>query len=176
MLLLLTALSVSIGWGVRGQFGHEYGAALAGALGGMVVALLSGREDWRRRVHYFAMLGAIGFGFGGSMSYMKTAAYAHSSDPATVVYGFACLFVLGFAWAAPAGAGIALPVYLDREELTKLFVPLCAVFTTWYLQDVCRGLFRGALGAWFPFFAGYGMSAILAALVVLFFVLFRRKY
>ena len=63
MFVLLTGLSVSIGWGIRGQFGHEYGAALAGALGGMVVALLSGREDWRRRVPFFAVLGAIGFGF-----------------------------------------------------------------------------------------------------------------
>jgi hypothetical protein len=71
-LLLLTGLSVSIGWGVRGQFGHEYGAALAGALGGMVVALLSGRDDWLRRVHYFAFFGAIGLAFGGGMSYMNS--------------------------------------------------------------------------------------------------------
>ncbi|HYL75928.1 MAG TPA: hypothetical protein VEU96_17085 [Bryobacteraceae bacterium] len=176
MLLLLTALSVSIGWGIRGQFGHEYGAALAGALGGMVVAILSGREDWRRRVHYFAMFGAIGFAFGGSMSYMKTVAYTHSSDPVTVVYGFACLFVLGFIWAAPAGTGIALPAYLDREELTKFFVPLSMIFATWYLQDVWRSWFRGAGGEWFGFFAGYGMSAILAAVVVVVLVFFRRKY
>ena len=60
----------------------------------MVVALLSGRKDWRKRVHYFAMLGAIGFAFGRSMSYMKTVAYAHSSDPVTVIYGFACLFTI----------------------------------------------------------------------------------
>ena len=80
--LLLTALSVSIGWGIRGQFGHEYGAALAGALGGMSVALLSGRPDWWRRVHFFAALGAIGWAFGGNMSYIKTLAYTHSADPA----------------------------------------------------------------------------------------------
>src|SRR5260370_35819863 len=101
--LLLAGLSVSIGWVVRGQCGHEYGAALAGALGGMVVALLSGRPDWVRRVHYFAMFGAIGWAFGGSMSYMKALAYTHSSDPATLLYGFGCLFVIGFAWAAPGG-------------------------------------------------------------------------
>src|SRR5438128_47370 len=115
MLVLLTGLSVSIGWGIRGQFGHEYGAALAGALGGMVIALLSGRPDWWRRVHFFAMLGAIGFAFGGAMSYMKNIAFTHSPDSATVLYGFMTLFVLGFAWAAPAGAGIALPAFLNRE-------------------------------------------------------------
>lgn len=167
LLILLTGLSVSIGWGIRGQFGHEYGAALAGAIGGMVVALLSGREDWRRRIHYFAAFCAIGFGFGGSMSYMKDVAYAHSSDPATALYGFACVFLLGFIWAAPAGAGAALPVYLDRDELTKFFVPLCAVFLAWYLQDVVRGHLYLAHSPWFEFVAGYGMSAILSGAVAL---------
>src|ERR1044072_2258178 len=90
--LLLAGLSVSIRWGERGQFGHEYGAALAGALGGMVVALLAGRPDWQNRIAYFAALGAIGWAFGGSMSYMKTVAYSHSSDSATTLYGFHCLF------------------------------------------------------------------------------------
>jgi hypothetical protein len=176
MLVLLTGLSVSIGWGVRGQFGHEYGACLAGAFAGLVVALLSGRPDWWRRVHYFAALGAIGFGFGGAMSYMKTVAYTHSSDSMTVLYGFACLFVLGFIWSAPCGAGLALSAYLDREELTKSFVPLSLVFAAWYLQDIIRGLLRGAHSGWYPFIAGYGMSAILAAFVVLLLFLFRRKY
>src|ERR1700693_4533387 len=119
--LLLAGLSVSIGWGVRGQFGHEYGAALAGALGGMVGALLGGPPDWHSRIAYFAALGAIGWAFGGGMSYMKTVAYSHSSDSATTLYGFACLFVLGFIWAAPGGTGIALGAYLDRGQLHKLF-------------------------------------------------------
>lgn len=176
LLILLTGLSVSIGWGIRGQFGHEYGAALAGAIGGMAVALLSGRQDWQRRIHYFATLCAIGFGFGGSMSYMKTVAYTHSSDAATVIYGFACVFVLGFCWAAPAGTGIALPAYLDREELTKLFVPLCAVFLSWYLQDVVRGHLYLAHSQWFEFEAGYGVSAILAGAIAILFFLFGKKY
>ena len=175
--VLLTGLSVSIGWGIRGQFGHEYGAAIAGAIAGMVVALLSGRKDWHRRVPFFAVLGAIGIAFGGSMSYGKEIGYTQSSDPATVLYGFACIFVIGFLWAAPAGTGIALPVFLNREELTKLFVPLSTVFAAWYLQDVLRSLFLGARGEMsFRFFAGYGMSAILAALVALGFFFFRRKY
>ena len=32
---LLGALSLSIGWGIRGNFGHEVGAALPGALAAM---------------------------------------------------------------------------------------------------------------------------------------------
>src|SRR5882724_7854984 len=145
LLILLTGLSVSIGWGIRGQFGHEYGAALAGALGGMAVALLSGRPDWWRRVHYFALFGAIGWGFGGSMSYMKNLAYAQSSDSPTVLYGFASVFLIGFCWAAPGGAGTAIAAFFDREELTRFFIPLCAVLASWYAQALIQSSFR-ALG------------------------------
>ena len=34
---LLGALSLSIGWGIRGNFGHEVGAALPGALAAMAI-------------------------------------------------------------------------------------------------------------------------------------------
>jgi len=57
------------------------------------------------------------------MSYMKVVAYTHSPDSATVLYGFANMFVLGFLWAAPGGTGCALPAYLSREKLTELFHP-----------------------------------------------------
>ena len=173
-LLLVTALSVSIGWGVRGQFGHEYGAALAGALGGMTIAMLSGRPDWLARVHYFAFLGAVGFGFGGAMSYMKTLAYTHSSDSMTVLYGFACLMVLGALWAAPAAAGMGLAAYLDREELTKLFVPLSAIFLAWHFDYLARPLVRQL--HFLRYLGSQGFGALVALLVVGVVVLVRRRY
>ena len=171
-IILLTGLSMSIGWGVRGQFGHEYGAALAGALGAMAVALLSGREDWRRRVAYFAVFGAIGWSFGGSMSYMKVIGYAHSPDPATVLYGYANIFVLGFLWAAPGGAGTALPAYLSREKLTEFFIPMSAVFGGWLARDIVVDLFRESLrGMWFA----HGLGITVPIIAVLIVCAVRRK-
>lgn len=133
---LVTALSLSIGWGIRGNFGHEFGAMIAGALAGMAVALFAGRDDWHRRVAYFALFGAIGWGFGGSQSYMQVLAYTHSGDSVSVLYGFACLFVLGFLWAAFGGAGTALPACLDRERLTGLVAPMSVVFVAWIVEDL----------------------------------------
>lgn len=132
---LLTGLSLSIGWGIRGNFGHEYGAMIPGALAAMAAVLLSGREDWWRRIAYFAFFGALGWSFGGSMSYMQVIAYTHSGHSGSVFYGFACLFVIGFLWAAMGGAGTALPALLDRDRLAELFIPLTAVFIAWGLQD-----------------------------------------
>jgi hypothetical protein len=133
-IVIATALSLSVGWGIRGNFGHESGAMIPGALAACMVALLSGRDDWRRRVAYFAFFGALGWSFGGSMSYMQVIAYTHSGHSASVAYGFACLFVIGFLWAAVGGAGTALPALLDRERLTEFFPPLSAVFGAWWVQ------------------------------------------
>jgi hypothetical protein len=134
--VVVTALSLSLGWGIRGNFGHAYGAMIPGALAALAVVLLSGREDWWRRAGYFALLGALGWSFGGTISYMQVIAYTHSGHWPSQVYGFACLCVIGFIWAALGGAGTALPACLDRERLTGLFVPCIAVFAAWFLQDL----------------------------------------
>ncbi len=133
-LTILTALSLWLGWGVRGNFGHEYGAMIPGALAAMAAVLLSGRDDWQQRIVYFAMFGALGWSFGGSISYMQVVAYTHSGDSLSVLYGFACLFVIGFLWAALGGAGTALPAVVDQSFLDALFLPMGVVFLFWWLQ------------------------------------------
>jgi hypothetical protein len=142
---VLAAVTLSIGWGVRGNWGHEFGAMLPGALCGIVVCLMSGREDWRRRVLYFAMFGAIGWAFGGSMSYMQILTYtgagntpgsplaplAHDIIVQNRIYGYIGTFMLGFLWAGMGGMGTAYPALESRERLTALFKPLCWVFALW---------------------------------------------
>ncbi len=135
-MVLLGALSLGIGWGIRGNFGHEYGAMIAGTLAAMAVVLVSGREDWHRRIAFFAFFGALGWSFGGTISYMQVIAYTHSGHLPSQVYGFANLFVIGFVWAAMGGLGTAVPACLDRERLTELVPPIIAVFLAWFLQDV----------------------------------------
>lgn len=138
-LILVTALSLSIGWGIRGNFGHEYGAMIPGALATMGAVLLSGRRDWWPRVSCFGFLGALGWSFGGSMSYMQVIAYTHSGHSPSVLYGFTCLFCIGALWGALGGAGAALPAQLSRDELHAFLAPVTTVFAAWILQDVVVG-------------------------------------
>src|SRR5262245_34664 len=112
--ILLCALSLSVGWGVRGNWGHEFGAMIPGALTGLAACMLSGREDWRRRAAQFAFFGALGWSFGGSISYMQVIGFTQSGHLPSQVYGFACLWVIGFCWGSIGGAGTALPALLDR--------------------------------------------------------------
>ncbi len=143
-MIFLSGLSLSVGWGIRGNFGHEYGAAIPGALAAMAVVLMSGRPDWWQHIHYFAMFGALGWSFGGSMSYMQVVAYTHSGRAMSVLYGFANLFAIGFLWAFLGGAGTALPALLGGEDLSLFFVPLMAIFIGWTLQSILVDWFFSA--------------------------------
>jgi hypothetical protein len=109
---------------------------IPGALAAMAAVLLSSRDDWRPQIVYFAMFGALGWSFGGSISYMQVVAYTHSGHSLSVFYGFACLFVIGFLWAALGGAGTALPAVVDQAFLNSLFFPVGLVFIFWWLQGV----------------------------------------
>jgi hypothetical protein len=142
---LLVGLSLSIGWGIRGNFGHEYGAAFAGCLAAITVALLSGREDWRQRVLYFAFFGAIGWGFGATISYMQVISYTQSGHAVSQWYGYTVLFYIGFLWAGLGGAGTALAAVAEQERLVRLFKPVLFVFAAWFLQDLVEDAVANAL-------------------------------
>jgi hypothetical protein len=134
--VLLVGISLSIGWGIRGNFGHEYGAEFAGCLAAISVALLSGREDWRRRVAYFAFFGALGWGFGASQSYMQVLSYTDSGHALSQGYGYAAVFFIGFMWAALGAAGTAFAAVASESRLIKFFKPLLFVFAAILIIEI----------------------------------------
>ena len=129
--IALVMLSMSIGWGIRGNFGHEFGAMIAGTLASIAIALCSGREDWQRRVLFFGLFGGIGWGFGASMSYMQIVSYSQSWHAPSQLYGFFGVFVLGLLWSSLGGLGLAFAASETRERLTALFKPMLVVFFLW---------------------------------------------
>lgn len=136
--VLLVLLSLSIGWGIRGNYGHEAGAMIPGALAAIAAALTSGREDWRRRVPFFAFFGALGWAFGGSISYMHPPSYTETGHLATQVYGFFATFFEAFLWAGLGGAATAYAAVEEREKLTAIFRPLLWVFGFWAVQYIVQ--------------------------------------
>lgn len=143
--ILLGGLALSIGWGIRGNFGHEYGAAFAGCLAALVIPLMSGRTDWQNRVLYFGFFGAIGWGFGASVSYMQVIAYTQSGHSLSQWYGYVALFYIGFLWAGLGGAGTALTAVAERDRLVRLFTPILVLFGFWFLQDLVEDPIAHAL-------------------------------
>ncbi len=135
LVLLLVALSVSVGWGIRGQFGHEAGAMIPGALGAIAIAACSRREDWQKRIPHAALLGGIGFGFGGSISYMYPISFTMSGHFPTMYYGFLTTFLEGGLWCALGVAGTALALTADNDRLTRLYRPMLFLISAIILKN-----------------------------------------
>jgi hypothetical protein len=173
--IVLTSLSLSIGWGIRGNFGHEFGAMIPGALAAIAAVLVLDRDDWRRRAAYFGMFGALGWSFGGGMSYMQVIAYTHSGDSPSVLYGFACLFVIGFLWAFLGGAGTAIPALLDDESLTELFQPTIVALGAWGVQEIALEPWLEGRHYQLDWFDTDWLGALVALVAVLVLAIVRRR-
>jgi hypothetical protein len=132
--LFLVALSLSIAWGIRGNFGHEAGAMIAGVLSATAVAILSGRDDWQNRVAYFAVFGGLGWGFGGSIAYMYPISFTESGHTASTYYGYFSLILEGGLWCGMGAAGTALAATMPLRRMTRFFVPLCFVLAAMALK------------------------------------------
>ena len=113
------------------------------------------------------MFGALGWSFGGSISYMQVIGYTHSGHSPSVLYGFACLFVIGFLWAAPGGAGTALAAVAGRRRVAELLPVLGLVFVSWWLQGVLFETVLRRLGVDLNWYDTDWLAALLAILTAL---------
>lgn len=97
--LLLSLLSVGMtlgtAWAIRGQFGHEHGAAWAGSIGSIAILLIANRKDWFAKAFQIIISGAMGWGIGGVMSYGMVVGYGRDTEFVNVYYGLISLFVIG---------------------------------------------------------------------------------
>ena len=66
--IILSSLAAGMGWGIRGQFGHESGAMIAGVLTSLtLVKLFTPHLSSRAGVRAAAMM-TVAIGIGGSMT------------------------------------------------------------------------------------------------------------
>lgn len=93
--LLIVGMTLGTTWAIRGQFGHEQGAAWAGGVGAVCILLMSNRQDWYNKLFKAGLAAAIGWGLGGMMSYGIVVGYGKGSEFINVYYGMLMLFVIG---------------------------------------------------------------------------------
>ncbi len=110
-------MALGTAWAVRGQFGHEHGAAWAGGIGVLTVIVLGRRQDWYRRLPAIVALGAIGWGVGGMMSYGQVVGYGRSPDLLNVTYGLFGLWLIGGLYGFIGGGltGLALASSAEKK-------------------------------------------------------------
>ncbi|MFC5408841.1 hypothetical protein ACFPMF_05960 [Larkinella bovis] len=114
--LLVAGMSMGTAWAIRGQFGHEQGAAWAGSIGALAVLLVAKRADWYSRFFQAALAGAIGWGLGGLMSYGIVVGYGRGVDFINVYYGLLMLFVIGALHGFLGGGLFGLTLANSRQK------------------------------------------------------------
>ncbi|BCS34854.1 hypothetical protein TBR22_A40800 [Luteitalea sp. TBR-22] len=143
-LLLAGAAAGAMGWGIRGQYGHETGAMIAGLLVSLAIVLgLRPRASsaWAMRAVAF---GTIGVGFGGAMTYGQTIGLTQDAalvgNLAALRWGLTGLAVKGAVWigffGACLGMGLGTTRYRSRElALLMLALVAVAMAGVWLLNE-----------------------------------------
>ncbi|MEN8193272.1 MAG: hypothetical protein ABFS12_10680 [Bacteroidota bacterium] len=116
LIMLITGLTLGLGWAIRGHFGHWWGASWAGSMGALALLLAIGREDWIKRAPVLALLAAIGWGMGGIMSYGILVGYCRSPEVFNSAYGFISLFIVGGLYGFIGGGLFGLGLSSDENK------------------------------------------------------------
>ncbi len=116
LVMLITGLTLGLGWAIRGHFGHWWGASWAGVMGALALLLAVGRNDWIKRASVLAILAAIGWGMGGIMSYGVIVGYCRSAEVFNSAYGYAMLFVVGALYGFIGGGLFGLGLSTDENK------------------------------------------------------------
>jgi hypothetical protein len=106
--IVLVGIALGTAWAIRGQFGHEPGAAMAGIIGGSALLLAAGRKDWYNKMLPVIASAAIGWGTTGMISYGMVVGYCRAGDWLNSTYGFLSLFVIGALFGLIGGGMVGL--------------------------------------------------------------------
>lgn len=133
---LMGAAAGAMGWGIRGQYGHEWGAMVPGALVAFALVFLFCRHSSSLFAARAIALAAVGFSFGGTMTYGQTIGL--TQDPVLIGnydalrWGMLGLFVKGAIWIGFGGAflgmGLSGKPYRSMEMILLFALMLLLVF------------------------------------------------
>lgn len=142
--VLLGALAGGMAWGIRGQYGHETGAMIAGLLVSLVMVWLLCPDAPSLPVARAVAWGTIAMGFGGSMTYGQTIGLTQDAPLvghwAALHWGLLGLAIKGGLWIGFAGTFLGMGLgghkYRTREMLGILLglMMLCGA-GVWLLNE-----------------------------------------
>lgn len=142
--VLLAAMAAGMGWGIRGQYGHETGAMMAGLLFSLVIVFLYGSGLTSLTGARAAALCALGISIGGSMTYAQTVGL--TKDPPLIGnwealrWGMLGLFIKGGIWIGYGGVLLGMGLSGIRYRPLEIILLLLAMlivffFGVWLLNS-----------------------------------------
>jgi hypothetical protein len=125
--MLIVALSLALAWGIRGQHGHERGAAIVGAMAGLSIAAVTGGPRWIGA----AVIGSVTFAIGGALSYGRFIQLAYEGS----FHASASLALIGFAWGVLGSLGLGLGLALPKYRLWERGIVAGSLLFLWFVVD-----------------------------------------
>jgi hypothetical protein len=117
--ILIVGMAFGTAWAIRGQFGHEPGAAWAAGIGALALVLVSQRKDWYAKMLLIALSAAVGWGAGGMISYGQVVGYGRSDNFLNAAYGLLMLFVIGGLFGLLGGGLVGLTLDSSKDKKVK---------------------------------------------------------
>ncbi len=141
--LLLAGAACGLAWGIRGQYGHETGAMLAGVLGGLTILWRIAPEMPVLQALRAVALFTLGVSLGGSMTYGQTLGLSHDPElvgnHAALGWSLLGLALKGSLWWGLGGAFLALglsPADYSPRRVLGLWLLMAAAYAlgVWLLN------------------------------------------
>lgn len=135
--VLLAAMAGGMGWGIRGQYGHETGAMIAGVLVSLVLVFLHCPNVALLPAARAVALGTIAIGIGGSMTYGQTVGLTH--DPAMTGnwaawrWGMLGLGIKGAIWIGFAGLFLGMGLGGRGYSWCEMLLLMLGMFSLYVL-------------------------------------------
>lgn len=137
LVMLLTSMAAGMGWGIRGQYGHESGAMIAGALTSLTLVMLFIPHASSLVAARAAAMMTVAIGIGGTMTYGQTVGLTH--DPELVGnwealrWGMLGLMIKGGIWISFAGAFLGMGLGGKRYQPLEMLIVFIAMIGLLYL-------------------------------------------
>lgn len=141
--VLFSAMAGGMAWGIRGQYGHETGAMIAGVLVSLTLIFLLCPGISSLQAVRAAALCTVAMGIGGSMTYGQTVGLSHDRELignwGAWRWGMLGLAVKGGIWIGLAafflGLGLGGKRYGAFEMMKLVILMLFASFVGWALLN-----------------------------------------
>lgn len=138
--VLYSALAGGMAWGIRGQYGHETGAMIAGLLVSLVLTLLFCSEWGSLPTARAVAWCTVAMGVGGTMTYGQTIGLTQNADMignwAAFRWGMLGLSIKGGLWIGFAGLFLGMGLGGTRYRSIELLLLMLGLVGMYFLGMV----------------------------------------
>lgn len=135
--VVLTSMAAGMGWGIRGQYGHESGAMIAGTLAALTLVMLFVPRAVSINGARAAAMMATAIGIGGSMTYGQTVGLTHDHEiignSEAWRWGMLGLLIKGGVWIGFGGFFLGIGLSSKRYRAREMTLMLAAAMGLYFV-------------------------------------------